>query len=156
MLVESVAGIKMLHIPYKGISQAVTDLLGDNLDIAAMGPSAAISHIKAGKLKPLAATSAKRLASSPNVPTMHELGYVGFTSGAWFVIVTRAGTPVFIVDRLNRDINAVLQRPAVKAMLETEEFSVDANLSPLEVTKFVSDEYIKWGKVVRDAKIQFD
>ncbi len=156
MLLESVTGTQMLHIPYKGISQAVTDLLGENLDIAAMGPSAAIGHMKAGKLKPLIATSDKRLDTAPDVPTMQEIGYAGFTTGSWFVLVARAGTPVPVITRLNRDINAVLQRQAVREKLEAEGFMVDGNLSPAQVTKFIADEYTRWGKTIRDAKIQFD
>lgn len=156
MLMESMADIKMVHVPYKGISQVVTDLLGENLDISAAGPSAVTSVVKAGKLKVLAATSEKRLPSYPDVPSMQELGYAGFTSGAWYVIVARAGTPETIVNRLNRDINAILQRPAVKAALEREEYMVEGNLPPAAVTKFIAGEYVKWGKIVRDAKLQFD
>lgn len=156
MLLETAAKVKMVHVPYKGISQVVADLLGENLDISAAGPSAVNSLIKAGKLKVLAATSPRRLPSYPDVPSMQELGYAGFTSGAWYVVVARAGTPEATVNRMNRDINAVLQRPAVKAMLEKEEFFVDGNLTPAQTAKFVLDEYNKWGKIVRDAKIQFD
>jgi len=156
MLVESMAGIKMVHIPYKGISQVVTDLLGENLDISAAGPSAVTSQLRAAKLKALAATSETRMPSYPDVPTMHELGYTGFTSGAWYVIVARTGTPEPIVSRLNRDINTILQRPAVKAMLEKEAYFVEGNLPPAAVTKFITAEYVKWGKIVRDGKIQFD
>ncbi len=156
MLVESRADIKMLHVPYKGISQVVTDLLGETVDISAVGPSAVTSQVKAGKLKPLVATSEKRMAAYPDVPTMQELGYTGFTSGTWYVIMVRAGTPVAIVNRLNRDINAVLQRPAVKALLEAEAFAVEGTSSPAETAKFIADEYVKWGKIVRDAKIKFD
>lgn len=156
MLMESMAGITMSHVPYKGISLVVTDLLGENLDISAAGPSAVTSVVRAGKLKVLAATSEKRLPTYPDVPTMHELGYTGFTSGAWYVIVARSGTPAAIVNRLNRDINAILQRPAVRALLEKEAYLVDGNLTPAETTKFVAAEYAKWGKIVRDAKIQFD
>ena len=156
MLVESMAGLKMLHVPYKGISQVVTDLLGETLDISAVGPSAVTSQVKAGKLKPFAATSEKRLSSYPDVPSMHELGYTGFTSGASYLIVARAGTPAPIVSRLNRDINAVLQKPAVKSLLEAEEFSVEGNMTPAQVAKYIADQYVRWGKIVRDAKISFD
>ena len=156
MLVESMAKVKMVHVPYKGISQVVTDLLGENLDISAAGPSAVTSQVKAGKLKTLAATSEGRLPSYPDVPSMHELGYKGFTSGAWYVIVVRAGTPAPIVNRLNRDINTILQRPAVKTMLQKEEYFVEGNQTPAQVTKYIAGEHAKWGKIVRDAKIQFD
>lgn len=156
MLIETSANVQMVHVPYKGISQVVTDLLGETLDISAAGPSAVTGVVKAGKLKVLAATSPKRLPTYPDVPSMQELGYAGFTSGAWYVVVARAGTPEATINRLNRDINAVLQRPAVKAMLEREEFFIDGNLTPAQTAKFVADEYVKWGKIIRDAKIQFD
>ena len=156
MLMETSANIQMVHVPYKGISQVVTDLLGETLDISAAGPSAVTSVVKAGKLKVLAATSPGRLPTYPDIPSMQELGYAGFTSGAWYVVVARAGTPEATVNRMNRDINTVLQRPAVKATLEREEFFVDGNLSPAQTAKFIADEYVKWGKIIRDAKIQFD
>jgi len=156
MLIETSANIQMVHVPYKGISQVVTDLLGETLDISAAGPSAVTGVVKAGKLKVLAATSPVRLPSYPDVPSMQELGYAGFTSGAWYVVAARAGTPQATINRLNRDINAVLQRPAVKTMLEKEEFFVDGNLTPAQTAKFVADEQAKWGKIIRDAKIQFD
>jgi tripartite-type tricarboxylate transporter receptor subunit TctC len=156
MLFETSANIQMVHVPYKGISQVVTDLLGETLDISAAGPSAVTSVVKAGKLKVLAATSPGRLPTYPDIPSMQELGYAGFTSGAWYVVVAKAGTPESTINRMNRDINTVLQRPAVKAMLEREEFFVDGNLSPAQTAKFIGDEYVKWGKIIREAKIQFD
>ena len=156
LLIESMAGVKMLHVPYKGISQVVTDLLGESVDIAAAAPTAVISQVKAAKLKGLAATYETRLTSYPDVPTMSELGYKGFTSGAWYVIVVRAGTPAAVLARLNRDINRVLQQPGARKVLEAEAFTVDAPSTQAETLQFISAETQKWAKVIRDAKLQFD
>ncbi len=156
LLIESMAGVKMLHVPYKGISQVVTDLLGESVDIAAAAPTAVISQVKAGKLKGLAATSEARLPTYPDVPTMSELGYKGFSSGAWYVIVVRAGTPAAITARLNRDINRALQQPGARKALEAEAFSIDAPSTPAEALQFISVETQKWSKVIRDARLQFD
>lgn len=156
LLLESMAGIKMLHVPYKGISQVVNDLLGESVDIAASAPTAVIPNIRAGKLKALASTSEKRLPAYPDVPSMWELGYTGFTTGAWYVIDVRVGTPAAIVNRLNKDINAALQQPVIRKVLENEAFAIDGNLTPAETTKWVADEIQKWGKIVRDAKLSFD
>jgi tripartite-type tricarboxylate transporter receptor subunit TctC len=153
---EYIAGVKMLHVPYKGISQVVTDLLGENVDIAAGAPSALIPNIRAGKLKALASTSEKRLPVYPDVPSMWELGYTGFTTGAWYVVDVRAGTPMAIVNRLNKEINAALQQPATRKSLEAEAFAIDGDLTPAQTTKWVADEIQKWGKIVRDAKLSFD
>ncbi len=156
LLIESMAGVKMLHVPYKGIALVVNDLLGEQVDISASAPSAVIPHIKAGKLKALASTSPKRLPAYPDVASMWEMGYTGFTTGAWYVLSIRAGTPAAIVNRLNKDTNAALQQPATRKLLEAEAFSVDGDLTPAETTKFVADEIQKWSKIVRDANIQFD
>lgn len=156
LLIESMAGVKMLHVPYKGISQVVTDLLGESVDIAASAPTAVISQVKAAKLKGLAATSETRLPAYPDVPTMSELGYKGFTSGAWYVIVVRAGTPAAVLARLNRDINRVLQQPGARKVLEAEAFTVDAPSTQAETLQFISAETQKWAKVIRDARLQFD
>lgn len=156
LLMEMMGGVKMLHVPYKGIALVVNDLLGGQVDISASAPSAVLPHIKSGRLKVLAATSPKRLLSAPDVPTMSEMGYTGFTSGAWYVVVARAGTPPAIVNRLNTEINKALQNPATRAMLEKSDFAIDGDLTPEQSAKFVADETAKWSKIVKDAKISFD
>jgi len=156
LLMEMMGGVKMLHVPYKGIALVVNDLLGGQVDISASAPSAVLPHIKSGKLKVLAATSEKRLPSAPDVPTMWEMGYTGFTSGAWYVVVARAGTPPAIVNRLNVEINKALQVPATRTLLEANDFAIDGDLTPAQSAKFVADETVKWAKIVKDAKISFD
>jgi tripartite-type tricarboxylate transporter receptor subunit TctC len=156
LLIESMAGVKMVHVPYKGISQVVTDLLGENVDFSAAAPTAVIAQIRAGKLKALAATSPTRLPSYPEAPTMQELGFAGFTSGAWYTVSARAGTPAAIVARLNTEVNRGLNLPAAKKLLESQAFAVDGDLTTAQTTKFVADEIQKWGKIVRDANISFE
>ena len=133
----------------KGIALVVNDLLGETVDIAASAPSAVIPQIRAGKLKALAATSEKRLPQYPDVPSMWELGYTGFTTGAWYVLSVRAGTPEAILGRLNKDTNAALQQPAIRKQLEAEAFSVDGDLTPAQTTRFVGEEIQKDRKSTR-------
>ena len=154
LLLESTAGIKMLHIPYNGSSEVVTALLGNQVDISAIGPASALGTIKQGRIKALASTSEKRFSTYPEVPTMIELGYPGFLTGAWYCIVTRSGTPVAIIDRLNRDINRALQQPAVKAPLEAEGVSIEGNVTPAELGRFIGDEMRKWARIIKVANIQ--
>lgn len=155
LMMEAAAGVKMLHVPYRGAAQVVTDLLSENVDITSAGPAVLIPQVRAGKLKALASTSEKRLPAYTDVPSMVELGYKGFITGGWYAMSMRAGTPAAIVSRLNAEINTTLHKPAVKTALEAEGFSVDADLTPEQTTKFVYDEIQKWGKLVRDNNISF-
>ena len=155
-MLESAAGIKVLHVPYKGASQLVTDLLGENVDMTSAGPAVLIPQVRAGKLKGLASTSEKRLPAYPDVPSMVELGYKGFITGGWYAMNVRAGTPAVIVNRLNKEINAGLRLPAVQRGLEAEGFAIDADLNPEQTTKFVADEIQRWGKIIKDNNITFE
>ncbi len=156
LLIESRAGVKLLHVPYKGASQVITDLLGDQVDLYPVGPLPVSGLIKSGKLKALAAASDRRFPSMPDVPTMSEAGYPGFTSGVWYVISARAGTPSAIVDRLNREIYKVFHEPAAKAAFEADAFTVEPAAPPAAAARFVSDEIVKWTAIIKEANIKLD
>mgnify|MGYP000455486693 CR=1 FL=1 len=154
LLFESKVGVKLLHVPYKGASQVVADLLSGQVDLYPVGPLPVAGLLKAGKLKALAANSERRFPSLPDVPTMTELGYLEFTTGVWYVVSARAGTPLAIVNRLNREVHAVFQEPKAKAALEANAFTVEPPSSPASAAKFVSDEIQKWKRVVKETNFQ--
>lgn len=156
LMLESVAGVKLLHVPYKGAAIVLTDLLSENVDIHAGGPAPLIPQVKAGKIKAYASTSEKRLAAYPDVPSMTELGYKGYITGGWYSMSVRAGTPSAIASRLNGEINSILNRPAVKSALEVESFSVDADMNLEQTAKFMQEEFNKWGRLIRQNNISFE
>lgn len=156
LLLESATGVKMLHVPYKGSAPVVTALLGEQIDISPIGPASAAGTIRDGRLKALAATSEKRFSAYPDVPTMIELGFPNFTTGAWYCIVTRSGLPVATAERLNRESNRVLQQPALRKALDAEGVTLEGNLTRAELGKFIVSEMRKWEKIIRDANIQLE
>jgi tripartite-type tricarboxylate transporter receptor subunit TctC len=156
VLLETMAGIRMLHVPYKGNTQVLADLVGEQVDIHLVGPPSVQGLVKSGKLKLLAATSEKRLPIYPDLPTIAESGYPGYTSGAWYTMVTRAGSPVEVITTLNRAINAVLVSAPVKTALERDGYIVDAGASPADTAAFIAAETKKWAGLVRAAGVKFD
>ena len=153
---EAAAGIKLVHVPYKGNAPAISDMLAEQVDFALFGPSSVQALVKAGKLKVISAAAPARFAAFPDVPTATESGYAGYTSGTWYGVAARAGTPGAIIDRLNREINRALQLRAVKAALEKEGFEVDAGTSPQELARYIAEETRMWTKIARNAKIELD
>jgi tripartite-type tricarboxylate transporter receptor subunit TctC len=145
-------GIDMIHVPYRGSAPMVTDLLGGQVQVAFDALPSSIEHIRAGKLRALAVTTATRSQALPNVPTMSEL-LPGFEASAWIGIGAPSGTPPEIIDKLNREINAGLANPTINeriADLGGEAFVS----SPADFAKFVAEETEKWNKVVRAANIR--
>ncbi len=119
-LFQNAAGIKFQHVPYKGSSQALTDLMGGQVQVFMSSVPTALSQIKGGKLRAIAVTGAKRAAELPKVPTIDESGFKGFDATTWFGLLVPAKTPPEIVKRLNEEVNTVLKDPEVRAKLATE------------------------------------
>jgi tripartite-type tricarboxylate transporter receptor subunit TctC len=111
---NAAANIKLVHVPYKGSSPAMVDVMGGTVDLALSSVPSAISQIKAGKLRALAVTSAKRSTSMPDVPTVAESGYRGFDVSTWYGFFMPAGTPKDIVVRVNAEVNKLLDTPEMK------------------------------------------
>ena len=147
------AGIDIVHIPYKGGAPAATDLIAGHVPMMFEMGYAAIPSIKAGKVRALAVTSAQRLALLPDVPTMAEAGLPGFESYNWQGVVAPAGTPREIVERLNREINAILAKPEQREAIAATGSQV-AGGTPEEFREFIRVETAKWARVVKDANIQ--
>ena len=145
------AGIDMVHAPYKGGGPALTDLLGGRIEMYISVPSTAQAHIESGKVRALATTGARRMATLPNVPTVAE-SYPGFEATNWYAFVAPGKTPKEILDYWNREIGKVLSDPRVKDELARH------GLDPMpgtrdELAQYIDRETAQWGKVVREAKI---
>lgn len=149
------AGVDMVHVPYKGIGPMMTDLLAGVVDLAFDGLASSSAQIKAGKLVPLAVTSAQRSPLLPDVPTMVELGYKDFTMTTWYAVWAIKGTPQPIVDRLYNETVKVLGDADIKKIWE-QAGAIAGGQPPKEFAAFISSEIAKWGKVVRDANIKID
>ncbi len=154
-LYKRLAGVDMVHVPYKGIGPMMTDLLAGVVDLAFDGLASSSAQIKAGKLVPLAVTSAQRSPLLPDVPTMVELGYKDFTMTTWYAVWAIKGTPQPIVDRLYNETVKVLGDADIKKIWE-QSGAIAGGQSPKEFAAFISSEIAKWGKVVRDANIKID
>jgi tripartite-type tricarboxylate transporter receptor subunit TctC len=149
------AGIKMTHVPYKGAGAAVTDLMGNSVDCFFGNSQAVGGLVNGGKLRALAVTSPKRLASYPDVPTVAELGYPGFEAATWSGLLAPAGTPKAVIDRLNAETNKALGTEAMKQKL-MEDGSTPLGGTPEQFAAFIRTEHAKWGTAVRDAGIKLD
>lgn len=151
-LLASMSGTRMLHVPYKGDSGSLTALLAGDIPMIIAPPTAVMANIKAGKLRPVAATGPQRWPLLPDVPTVAEQGVAGYDVQSWAGLMAPAGTPRPIVDRLNAEVQKALLVPAVKTRLE--EMGGEAKGStPEEMKVMVASQTQKWIQVVADAKI---
>lgn len=149
------AGVKLTHVPYRGSSPAITDLLAGNIQLMFVDLPAAIGHIRAGKLRPIGVTSLQRSTALPDVPTVAEQGLPGFQVTAWFGMFAPARTPQPIVDDLSRRVLAIMQRPHVRAKLEGLGADPVA-MGPAEFRRFMVAELDRWAALVRDLDVKLD
>jgi tripartite-type tricarboxylate transporter receptor subunit TctC len=149
------AGVTLQHVPYRGGAQAVADVMGGQVDLNFASIPAAASLIEAGKLRALAVTSPKRTAELPSVPTFDEAGFQGFTAQVLYGVVAPAGTPPAIVERLNVEINRVLQAPDFKANAARSGVEVRGG-TPEEFAAFLKDERDKWSRAVAASGARVD
>ncbi|KAG1398505.1 hypothetical protein G6F59_013468 [Rhizopus arrhizus] len=115
-LIQSMTGTRMTHVPYKGSSPALTDVMGGSADLIFDNLPSSMGYIKGGKLRPLAVTTAARSPALPDVPTLAEAGVKGYEASSWFGLLAPAGTPPAIVDKIQRDVAALCQRYAMTCM----------------------------------------
>jgi tripartite-type tricarboxylate transporter receptor subunit TctC len=142
------AGIDMLHVPYKGASQAVADLIAGHIPAVSTTLTTAASQIRAGRARALAVSAASRLPDFPDIPTYAELGYPELVATVWFSLSGPANLPAGIVERLNAEVNRALELSEVRERLRPEGI-VPSRLSAREFSAFVADEMRRWGPVVR-------
>jgi tripartite-type tricarboxylate transporter receptor subunit TctC len=152
-LLETMAGIKLLHVPYKGAGPAATAMLGGEVHFVITGIATVLSQWKSGKAKIIAVCGDKRLANWPDIPAVGEAGLKGYEGGTWFGVVTRAGVPRPIVDKLNREIIASLAAPEVKERFIAQGFDVYTT-TPEEFTRFIKSDMARTAKVIRTAGIK--
>lgn len=154
-LFNAAAGVKMTHVPYKGAGPALTDTIAGHVNLSFTSLPSAVGHIKAGRLRAIAVTSARRSDSMAEIPTLAESGLPGFDVNPWFGLLAPAGTPEAVVARLNRDINDALQAPDVRERFSGQG-AVPLAMSPAEFASQLKADLEKWAKVVRDSGAKLD
>jgi len=152
---KSATGINMVHVPYKGNSPALIDLMSGVLNLTFTDIAGGMPYIKAGKMRSLAIASAKRSSQLPTVPTMIEAGVPGFVATTWFAVFATGGTPQPIVNRLNSEIVKSLQQPEMREKLTGLGCEVIGN-KPEELAAFLRAETTKWAKVIKESGAKVD
>jgi len=142
------AQIKMRHVPYKGSNAAMMDVLAGNVDLMVSSVPSALAQIKAGKLRPLAVTSAKRSTSLPDTPTVAELGYKGFDVSTWYGIFVPAKTPKDVIATLNTEVNKLLATPEMKAAIIAQG-AEPQSMTPEQFETLLKTDYEKWKGIVQ-------
>jgi tripartite-type tricarboxylate transporter receptor subunit TctC len=151
-LFKSLSGTDILHIPYKGSGQALPDLMSGRVSMMFENAPGAVSHIKSGKVRALAVTGLKRASALPELPTIAESGVPGYESLSWSGIAVPAGTPRAVIERLNKDLNAVLAAPEMRAKL-TEQGAETMGGPPEAFASHVRAEREKWSRLIREKNI---
>ncbi len=147
------AGVKSIHIPYKGSSQAHLDLIAGNVQLMFDTTSSAMAQIKAGKFKPLAVTTSQRSAELPNVPTLAEAGVTGFEMSTWYGVFVTSGTPPEVVAKLQNEVAKIIKLPDVQAKLKGLG-GEPGSLSVEQFTQLNRQEFERFGKLIRQANIK--
>ena len=155
-LFRSRFGLDLVHVPYKGTAPAVTDLIGGQVSMTIDGLTVQLPHIRAGKLKALAAASAKRIATLPDVPTFAELGYPELQVSLWYSLFAPAGTPRSIVAALNAEVARMLTVPEVRQRLAELAVEPGDGGSPEQFGAYVQSEIKRWGQVVQQVGVKLD
>ena len=154
-LFKTLAGVQIVHVPYKGSAPAMNDLLGGRVEMTFDPLPSSLSHIKAGKLRPLAVTTVRRSSALPDVPSLDEAGVSGYELNGWSGILVHASTPTEIVRILHQNIVAILNASDVRDRFSGLGFEIVGN-TPEQFQAFIEAEVAKWGKVVRQANIRAD
>lgn len=154
MLLSRICG-KAIHVPYKGSSQSLTDLAGNQIDMQFDNMTTALAFAKNGQVKALAVTSAARSELAPDLPTVAESGVPGFEAATWLGLLAPAGTPAPVISFLNREVVAVLESPAAKAKLAAQGFTPKP-MSADGFRKFIQDETVKFGELIKANNIVVD
>ena len=154
-LFKSLAGIDIVHVPYKGGSPMLIDLMGGQVAIGIDNLPSSMAYIRAGKVKALAVTTTKRWPGAPEIPTMAEAGVVGYDVSAWFGLLAPAGTPKPVIDALSTNMMAILRTPEItKQFFELGAEPVGD--TPAQFAQFIQQEGSKWTKVARTNNIKLE
>jgi tripartite-type tricarboxylate transporter receptor subunit TctC len=154
-MLKTEAGIDMLHVPYKGIAAAIGDVMGGQVDVAFTSVPSVISHVRSGKLRALAVSSAKRNAAAPEVPSIAEAGFPGFDVNPWWGILAPAGTPRPIVDKINADVAQFLKTEEAQAFF-AKQGAETLTTSPEAFLRMLESDVQKWARVVKSSGARID
>jgi len=154
-LFAQAAGIQFVHVPYKGSTPAMMDALSGNVDLLVSSVPSALAQIKAGKLRPLAVTSARRSSSLPEVPTIAESGYKDFNVSTWYGVLAPAGTPAPVVATLNAEINKLLANPEIRAAIHAQGAEPEA-MTQRKFAAQLKSEYVQWKAIVEASGAKLD
>ena len=154
-LFKQMTGTRMVHVPYKGVAQAITDLMGGQVDVIFDNQSSIAPHVSSGRLRGLAVTGPKRSTVFPDLPTLNEGALPGYVITTWTAMIAPAGLPKPLVNRLNAEIAKACTSPGLQAKLATQG-AVCTTSSPAEFEKFVKKEQVKWGNIVRRSGAKID
>jgi tripartite-type tricarboxylate transporter receptor subunit TctC len=152
-LLSTLAGIKMLHVPYKGGGEAMQDLVSGRVNLTFSNPTSVMQLVESGRIRALAVTTAKRFSQMPSLPTMIDEGYPDFDLSAWYGLLAPRGTPPQIVDLLNANLAKILAMPDVKELLAKQGLEAAAS-SPEALGSELKSDIAKFGKLLRDAGVQ--
>ena len=147
------AKLNMVHVPYKGVGPLMADLMGNRIQMFFSSASAAVPQVKGGKLKALAVTTPQRMNSLPQVPTVAEVAIPGFSYSLWGGLFAPADTPAAVVQSLNKEVNAILASPDIRARFDADNLSVPRN-TPAEFAEYVRNEAVKFEKLVKEANLK--
>jgi tripartite-type tricarboxylate transporter receptor subunit TctC len=150
---QGIGGYRMTHVPYKGGGPLMQDAIANHVPLAIGSTFVVSPHVKSGAMRPLAVTSAKRDPTFPNVPTVAEQGFPGYSAEAWWGVFAPAGTPPAIIDRMNTEIAKVLKNPDAREKLSAQGMDLVGS-SPAELAKFFDGEVARWSKVIRENNIK--
>jgi tripartite-type tricarboxylate transporter receptor subunit TctC len=154
-LFDMMTGVRMTHIPYKGLTPALTDLLSGEVQVMFSSAVAMLPQVKAGRLRAIAMTGSKRSAAIPNIPTVAESGVPGYETGSWYGVVMPAGTPRPAIDRLSREIQTIVKSQDITSKLN-EEAVIPVGSTPEAFDKHIRSELARWAKVIKAAKIELE
>jgi len=155
-LVKQAAKVDVLHVPYKGSSQALTDLIGNQVSVMIDGMTSAYAQVKGGKLKALAVSSLKRSAFAPEIPTLSESGIAGlkdFDVVGWTGMLAPAGTPKAVIDRLNSEVNQIMQTEEFKSRVAAQSLELYSPSSPEQFSNYIKSESVRWGSLTKALNI---
>jgi tripartite-type tricarboxylate transporter receptor subunit TctC len=153
-LLDSMAGVKMVHVPYKGAGPALVDLIGGNLQVLFATYLSCKQHIDAGRVRALGVTTARRL-TGVNIPTIAEAGLPGYDAGVWYAVLAPAGTPKDVVAKLHGEIVRAATHPEMKRLFMSAGIE-PVNSTPEELATYMKSEITKWAKVIREANVHVD
>ena len=154
-LFRAIAQVDLVHVPYKGTGAAITDLIGGQVPLCICTLPSVLPHVKSGRLRALAVTTARRSTATPGVPTVAEAGVPGYEMSQWYGLLAPAGTAASVIERLNSEVGKALKHPEMRDRLQSEG-AEPAGSTPQEFGNFFKAEIAKWTRVVQKAGIRID